>query len=42
MLALQARKSALADGVLGTDTAAAVKFSAEDLKGLLAPLATAA
>ena len=42
MLALQARKSALADGVLGTDTAAAVKFSADDLKGLLAPLATAA
>jgi SNF2 family DNA or RNA helicase len=42
MLALQARKSALAEGVLGTDTAAAVKFSADDLKGLLAPLSPAA
>ena len=39
MLALQDRKSALADGVLGSDSAGAVKFSAEDLKGLLAPLA---
>jgi len=39
MLALQARKAALADGVLGFDAAAAVKFSAEDLRGLLAPLA---
>jgi SNF2 family DNA or RNA helicase len=38
MLALQARKSALADGVLGHDAAAAQKFSAEDLQGLLAPL----
>jgi len=39
MLALQARKAALAEGVLGFDAAAAVKFSAEDLRGLLAPLA---
>jgi superfamily II DNA or RNA helicase len=39
MLALQARKAALAEGVLGHDAAAAVKFSAEDLQGLLAPLA---
>jgi superfamily II DNA or RNA helicase len=38
MLALQARKAALAEGVLGHDAAAAVKFSAEDLQGLLAPL----
>ena len=39
MLALQARKAALAEGVLGSDAAAAVKFDAEDLRGLLAPLA---
>ncbi|HET6787614.1 MAG TPA: DEAD/DEAH box helicase, partial [Aquabacterium sp.] len=39
MLALQARKAALAEGVLGTDQAGSVKFSAEDLQGLLAPLA---
>jgi len=39
MLALQARKAALAEGVLGHDAAAAPKFSAEDLQGLLAPLA---
>ncbi|WP_428422373.1 DEAD/DEAH box helicase [Methylibium sp.] len=39
MLALQARKAALAEGVLGHDTAAAAKFSAADLQGLLAPLA---
>ncbi|MES2098296.1 MAG: DEAD/DEAH box helicase [Pseudomonadota bacterium] len=38
MLALQARKAALAEGVLGSDAAAAVKFSAEDLRDLLAPL----
>ncbi len=38
MLALQARKAALAEGVLGHDAAAAVKFGAEDLQGLLAPL----
>jgi SNF2 family DNA or RNA helicase len=38
LLALQARKAALADGVLGFDGAAAQKFSAEDLRGLLAPL----
>jgi hypothetical protein len=39
MLALQARKAALAEGVLGHDAAEAVKFSADDLRGLLAPLA---
>jgi superfamily II DNA or RNA helicase len=38
MLALQARKAALAEGVLGQDGALAQKFSAEDLQGLLAPL----
>ena len=38
MLALQQRKTALTEGVLGTDGAAAPKFSAEDLQGLLAPL----
>ena len=38
MLALQARKAALAESVLGQDAAAAPKFSAEDLQGLLAPL----
>ena len=38
MLALQARKAALAEGVLGHDTAAALKFDADDLRGLLAPL----
>jgi superfamily II DNA or RNA helicase len=38
MLALQARKAALAEGVLGHDAAVATKFSDEDLKGLLAPL----
>ncbi|MED5621489.1 DEAD/DEAH box helicase [Ideonella sp. BN130291] len=40
ILALQARKAALAEGVLGHDAEAAVKFSAEDLQGLLAPLDT--
>jgi len=40
MLALQERKAALAEGVLGVDAATAVKFSAEDLRGLLAPLST--
>ena len=39
MLALQSRKAALAEGVLGVDAAIAVKFSADDLSGLLAPLA---
>ena len=39
MLALQARKAALANGVLGSDAAGAVKFSPEDLQGLLSPLA---
>ncbi len=38
MLALQARKSALAEGILGQDTAAEPKFSVDDLRGLLAPL----
>ncbi len=38
MLALQQRKTALTEGVLGADGAAATKFSAEDLQGLLAPL----
>jgi len=38
MLALQARKAALAQGVLGHDAAAAPKFSPQDLQGLLAPL----
>jgi SNF2 family DNA or RNA helicase len=38
MLALQARKAALTDSVLGDDTAGADKFSAEDLQALLAPL----
>ena len=37
MLALQDRKSALAEGVLGRDTDVE-KFSAQDLDGLLAPL----
>ncbi|WP_255593295.1 DEAD/DEAH box helicase [Acidovorax sp. sic0104] len=39
MLELQARKAALASGVLGHDEAGAVKFSEADLKALLAPLA---
>ncbi|RZI85683.1 MAG: DEAD/DEAH box helicase [Rubrivivax sp.] len=38
ILELQARKSALAEGILGSDGAAAPKFSAEDLEALLAPL----
>lgn len=38
ILALQARKAALAEGVLGNDAALAAKFTAEDLQGLLAPL----
>lgn len=38
MLALQARKAALAEGVLGHDAGTATKFSTEDLDGLLAPL----
>ena len=38
MLALQARKAALAEGVLGFDAAASAKFGADDLRGLLAPL----
>jgi SNF2 family DNA or RNA helicase len=38
ILELQARKAALADGVLGSDAALAAKFDVEDLQGLLAPL----
>ena len=38
MLELQARKAALASGVLGHDAAGAVKFSEADLHALLAPL----
>jgi SNF2 family DNA or RNA helicase len=38
ILALQERKAALAEGVLGRDAESAVKFSPEDLQGLLAPL----
>lgn len=38
ILELQARKAALAEGVLGSDEAVASKFSAEDLQMLLAPL----
>lgn len=38
ILALQARKAALADGVLGSDAAFAVKFSESDLTALLAPI----
>lgn len=38
MLELQARKAALAQGVLGHDTEGAVKFSEADLHALLAPL----
>ena len=38
MLELQARKQALADGILGTDGGDAAKFTAEDLALLLAPL----
>lgn len=37
MLALQQRKNALAEGVLGHDVGAA-KFSADELQGMLAPL----
>ena len=38
MLELQARKAALAQGVLGHDAEGAVKFSEADLRALLAPL----
>ncbi|MBI2734115.1 MAG: DEAD/DEAH box helicase [Aquabacterium sp.] len=38
ILALQARKAALADGVLGQDAQGAVKFNEADLVALLAPL----
>jgi superfamily II DNA or RNA helicase len=39
ILALQARKAALADGILGRDGAMTSKFSQTDLDALLAPLA---
>ncbi len=39
MMALQDRKAALADGVLGSDAEGALKFGADDLRALLAPLA---
>ena len=39
MLELQERKRVLAQGVLGSDMAGAIKFSADELAGLLAPLA---
>jgi SNF2 family DNA or RNA helicase len=42
MLALQARKAALAEGVLDHDEAGAPKFGEDDLAGLLAPLDDAA
>ncbi|WKB51439.1 DEAD/DEAH box helicase [Eleftheria terrae] len=38
MLEWQARKAALAEGVLGQDSEGATKFSAEELQALLAPL----
>jgi superfamily II DNA or RNA helicase len=38
ILELQARKGALAEGVLGSDAALAPKFNAADLQALLAPL----
>jgi len=38
ILALQARKAALAEGVLGHDEAEAIKFTPADLDALLAPL----
>jgi SNF2 family DNA or RNA helicase len=38
MLALQERKAALAEGVLGSDADRTVKFGEADLQGLLAPL----
>ncbi|GGC62935.1 helicase [Undibacterium terreum] len=41
ILDLQARKAALAEGVLGSDGALAPKFNADDLQALLAPLSAA-
>ena len=38
ILDLQARKAALAEGILGSDAALAPKFTMEDLQALLAPL----
>jgi len=38
ILGLQARKASLAEQVLGSDAGTAVKFGADDLQGLLAPL----
>ena len=40
MLALQARKAALAEGILAHDAATALKFTPADLDALLAPLDT--
>ena len=40
IVVLQEKKAALADAILSADGAAAVKFSAQDLEGLLAPLPT--
>ncbi|MCV2370674.1 DEAD/DEAH box helicase [Paucibacter oligotrophus] len=40
MLELQARKLALAEGVLGNDSADAAKFTAQDLELLMAPLSS--
>ncbi|HEY4082213.1 MAG TPA: DEAD/DEAH box helicase [Burkholderiaceae bacterium] len=39
MLELQERKKSLADGVLGSDSGSALKFTVSDLENLLAPLA---
>jgi SNF2 family DNA or RNA helicase len=38
MLELQARKAALAEGLLGCDAALGEKFSVEDVRVLLGPL----
>ena len=38
ILELQARKAALAEGVLGNDAAMGAKFNVDDLQALLAPL----
>lgn len=40
ILELQARKAALAEGILGNDAALAPKFNADDLQALLAALST--
>ena len=38
LLELQTRKSALAEGMLGRDDTATIKFGEEELQALLAPL----